>query len=93
MVEEMRQKRNLHSKITKLERRVGMRGPMEIPPGVQTVYFFDQKEGQSDEEIEAKIKRQKAELAEKYGERIISKLHFIVFENVSSDREKPQQAL
>jgi len=70
-----------------------MRGPMEIPPGVQTVYFFDQKEGQSDEEIEAKIKRQKAELAEKYGERIISKLHFIVFENVSSDREKPQQAL
>jgi hypothetical protein len=88
----MRQAKALTRKITKLEKQAGFRGPMEIPAGVQTVYFFNQKQGQPPEEIAAEKAKKKAELVERYGNRILSRLHFITFVEVSSNREKPSLA-
>ena len=80
----MKQTKRLEQKITKIENRIGLRGSPDIPPGVQTVYFFNQKEGQPDEEVEAERAKKKAELVEKYGNRILSKLQFITFQIVSA---------
>jgi hypothetical protein len=85
----MRQTRALVGKIRKLEKRAGLGIPSQIPRDLKTVFFYDQEEDQALEEINAKIERQKAELVEKYGRRVLNRLHFIVFEHVSSDREKP----
>ena len=85
----MRKSNYLDGKLNRLERKAGVRGPTEIPAGVQTVYFFNQKQGQPMKEIAAEKAKKKAELVEKYGNRILSRLHFITFVDVSSDREKP----
>jgi hypothetical protein len=85
----MRQTKTLVGKIRKLEKRAGLAIPSQIPQDLKTVFFYNQEEDQAPEEINAKIERQKAELVEKYGRRVLNRLHFIVFEDVSSDRKKP----
>jgi hypothetical protein len=74
----MRQRKSLESKVTKLEKRLGLLGPPPIPPEVKRGYTYIHRDGESEEEIDEKIKKQKAELVEKYGRRILKDLRFYV---------------
>jgi predicted site-specific integrase-resolvase len=91
-METMNQKRYLKRRIARLEKAAGLSGLPQIPPDLKTVYFFYQRGSQSREKIEMEIEKKKAELVEKYGRRVLKRLHFIVFKHVSSDREKPSLA-
>ncbi|MFC1682885.1 hypothetical protein ACFL0G_01585 [Candidatus Zixiibacteriota bacterium] len=85
--------RFLTNKLRKLERQAGLGSSLEIPRNLNTVFFYDLEEGQAPEEVNGKIDRRKSKLVEKYGRRVLKRLHFIVLEDVSSNRSKPSLAV
>ena len=65
----MRQRKELESKITKLERQAGLKGPEKIPSDVRTVYFYNYNpaKGETREQVDEKIRTKRANLVDKYG--------------------------
>jgi hypothetical protein len=86
----VRQRKELESKITKLERQAGLLGPEKIPSDVQTVYFYNYNpaKGETREQVDEKTRAKRDELVEKYGRGILKKLHFIPCEIVSAKNSK-----
>ena len=86
----MKSVRGLGRKLHRLEARVGINQPSDLPEDLQAFHIFYQKEGQPDEEIDAEVEKKKQELVEKYGQRIQNKLNMLVFQIVSANGMRGQ---
>lgn len=83
----MRRSRGLSSKIARLEKRTGINKLPQIPPD-DCVHILEHRKGEPQEEIDAEIERRRAKLLEKYGQRILRVLRFIVIHiPISKDEE------
>lgn len=83
----MRRARGLRSKIARLEKQTGINKLPQIPLQ-DCIHIFEHKKGEPKEEIDAEIERRRAKLLEKYGQRILRVLQFIVIHiPISEDEE------